>query len=624
MTPDSIKTFLRQYVASLKEETQRTSKGDRFGFDYLIEQLGRAEDWVLYRSPSHAPDTNEDLPQPKKEPEHGVDYAFLTRDRRQLIVFVLKDEKLTYANFESAKIRSDMSRASAPDLRPPELAGVTSVRVILAYNKLEDEEGVEEFDRQVQKLGTKVGDHVSLGFERWNLDRLVDEFHQKVLTPAVLPPNFFRKLTYICLQVEDFSHGSAQWEEVLIPDWREFLKLVLEDPVPRSVWMVAVALVVVQQHGKKEAAFATGWIDLLEWAMLALWDAALRSGKKEVTEAVVEIWMLSYVIHLQQFYQTHGASLAIEDSLSLSTSPSFEPVAETYLAYWHLARLGLLWHSICAVPVPEGTPEHATFVKGLNEIADWIIGLQEANPAAFRPVMDSHHIEIFLVWSVFFGVDRNEHILGLLRQLSRRLLLRRREGGPLRILSTDNTWESVFETIIEGKPLNKAYGRSSYLLLMLEEMCLGLSPIERDAVLKLIHEHIVLGVGPDGKSFEYPEEVELVSWAPPPNWEKLMLTGELLNKKDNGVAITTGNFVRYPNQKEASIAERIEDFIKQSREMYPTKRDTNLPLAVLLLACVKFRSPIPPEFWRSGIFGPLAESASPPPADTSGAAPSKP
>lgn len=353
MTPESIKTFLRQYVASLSEETQRTKNGDRFGFDYLIENLGSAENWILHRSPSHPPGTNTDLPQPKKESEHGVDFAFITRDQRELIVFALKDEKLTYKNFEAHSFRSDLSRASAPDLDAPELANVKTVRIILAYNKSEDEEGIEEYNRLVKKLGTKVGDHVSLRFERWNLERLVDEFHQKLFTPALLPPNFFRKFTYICLQVEDFSHGSAQWEEVLIPDWREFLEMILADPTPRSVWMLAVALPIVQQHGKMEPTFATGWIDLLEWAMLALWDAALRSKSKLVANAVYEIWMMTYVMHLEQFYLKHGASLSTEDSLTVQTDIAFEPAAESYLGFWHLARLGLLWHSVAVVPVKE-------------------------------------------------------------------------------------------------------------------------------------------------------------------------------------------------------------------------------------------------------------------------------
>jgi len=161
-----------------------------FGFDYLIEQLGTAEGWILHRAPSHVPATSSDLPQPKKEEEHGVDYAFLTQDRRQLIIFVLKDEKLTYKNFDAAPVphRSRSSCRARPE--GAELSSVTSVRVILAYNKGEEEEGVEECNRWVAKLGTKVGDSVALTFERWNLDRIVDELQAKVFTPALLPPNF--------------------------------------------------------------------------------------------------------------------------------------------------------------------------------------------------------------------------------------------------------------------------------------------------------------------------------------------------------------------------------------------------------------------------------------------------
>lgn len=616
MTPENIRTFLRQYVSSLAEETQRTKNGDRFGFDYLIEQLGSAENWILHRAPSHPPVTSTDLPQPKKEEEHGVDFGFLTRDRRQLIVFVLKDEKLTYKGFDSHNFRTDLSRASAPNLKDPELTGVTSVKIILAYNKSEDEEGVEEYDNLVLKLGTKVGDTATLAFERWNLERLVDELQQNVFSASLLPPNFFRKFTYICLQVEDFTHGSAQWEEVLVPDWREFITLVLTDPTPRSVWMLAVSLAVVQEHGKKEPSFATGWIDLVEWAQLGLWEAALRSGKKGVGEAVWEIWSMSYVIPLEQFYAQQGPSLAIEDSLALGTDPAFEAATGSYLAFWHLARLGLLWQSVALLPVKEDAPERAAFEKGLNDIVDRMINLHRANAGALRPVMDSHHIELFLVWAALYGVGRTGEIAHWIGMLAQRLTVRRREGGLLRVLSTENTWESVFETIAEGKPLTKAYGRSSYLLLMLEEICLGLPQSDRDRLLKFIHDPIVLGVNSKGESLKYQEDVELVSWVPPKDWERLMLIGALENRENSGVSITTGNFVRYPNEKEVGLAERLLNFVKQTRERYPLKRNTNLPLPVLFLACVKFRSPIPPEFWRSAIFGPLPEPSAdtPPPA----------
>ncbi|GAB1487974.1 hypothetical protein MASR2M8_04170 [Opitutaceae bacterium] len=620
MKTETIKTFLRQYVASLKEETRRTKDGDRFGFDYLIEQLGRAENWLLHRTPSHPPEGNSNLPQPKKEEEHGVDFGFLTLDQRELIIFVLKDEKLTYKNFDKHDFRTDLSRASAPDLKQPELSGVTSVRVILAYNKSEEGKGVDEFDHLVQKLGATAG-RATLRFERWNLDRLVDEFHAKIFSPALLPPNFFRKFTYLCLQVEDFTHGSGQWEEVLIPDWREFLKLVLADASLRSVWLVAVALAVMKEHGKNEPAFPTGWIDLVEWAILALWEATLRADDKKIVPAVISIWMESYVGDLEKFYLQHAPSLALEDSLSLSTDVAFEAAAESYLAFWHLARIGLVWQGLALLNIPEDKPERAAFEEGLNRMAGWIVGFYGANAGALRPVLDSHHIELFLVWSVFYGTGRQKDLVDWIKALSTRLLLRRREGGPLRVLSTENSWDSVFETIVEGKPLTKSYGRTSYLMLMLEEFCLMFPSPLREQLLNPIHEYLVLGVDSKGASLKYPEEVELASWAPPEDWEKLILTGNLNEVDDRGVCITTGNFVRYPNQKEIGIGDRLLDFIKQSREMYPLKRKTNVPLPVLLLACVKFRIPVPPEFWRSAIFGPA--SMPPPEKPAKGAKPSK-
>jgi hypothetical protein len=606
VTPETTKIFLRQYVASLSEETQRTKAGDRFGFDYLIEQLGAAEKWILHRAPSHPAVQSEDLPTPKKEAEHGVDYAFLTPDRQTLIIFVLKDEKLTYRNFTVEKFDFDLRRAAQQDLTVPELTGVTVVRVVLAYNKSDEEEGVEDFDRLVKTLGTKVGDHAKLTFERWNLDRLVEEIEAKLFTPAMLPPNFFRALTYICAQVGDFSHGSSQWEAVLVPDWKEFLERVLADPIsPRSVWMVAVALPIVQQHGKQESAFETGWIELLEWAVLALWHAALRAKSLEVSEAVREIWLMGYARQLERFYTEHSADLGVEDSLARNVDPGFEPVIQSYLAHWHLARLGLLWHCFAELKVKEEEKEiQAALEKRLHEISTWIQGLNAANPGALRPLLDSHHIELYLVWSVFYGLGQTKPMFQWLNQLYERIVLRRREGGPFRVIANDNEWESVFEMVIEKEPPLKSYGRTSYLLLMLEEMCFALPEPMRETLLSNIHEHIVLGRNSRGESLEYDENIELASWAPPAGWELMTLTGTFRTLDDVGVAITTGNFERHGANAGKPIVERVRDFMLQCRARYPLKRETNLPLSVLLLACVKHRTPLAPDFWRASIFDP--------------------
>ncbi len=87
---------------------------------------------------------------------------------------------------------------SAPDLSRPELGTVTQVEVILAYNKDEDRNGIELFDRRVASLGTRVGDHVSLQFDRWNLTAIVSRVMASLLTPSLLPQRFYSHFSYIC------------------------------------------------------------------------------------------------------------------------------------------------------------------------------------------------------------------------------------------------------------------------------------------------------------------------------------------------------------------------------------------------------------------------------------------
>lgn len=112
MTPDSITTFLNGYVHSLAEETQTDKRGRRFGFDQIILQLAQAEQWLPLRLAFHR-GGRRGAPKPKKEAEHGVDLQFLAADGLTMFAFVLKDEALTYKNWENEKFHSDLSRAAS-------------------------------------------------------------------------------------------------------------------------------------------------------------------------------------------------------------------------------------------------------------------------------------------------------------------------------------------------------------------------------------------------------------------------------------------------------------------------------------------------------------------------------
>src|SRR5437016_14317874 len=120
MTADSITSFLTGYVHSLAEETRTDKRGRRFGFDQLILKLAQSEQWKPLRIAFHR-GGRKGPPKPKKEAEHGVDLKFISADNTTLRIFVLKDEPLTYKNWEAENFHSDLRRASEQNLRTPEL-----------------------------------------------------------------------------------------------------------------------------------------------------------------------------------------------------------------------------------------------------------------------------------------------------------------------------------------------------------------------------------------------------------------------------------------------------------------------------------------------------------------------
>ncbi len=149
MNPDQVTNFLSGYLCSLLEETRDVEAGPRYGIDRVVHQLALADDYVPVRLPFFR-QKGDQLGKPKKEAEHGVDMAFVSPDGTELQIFVLKDEALTYRNWTANDFDKDLRLATAPDLQLPQVANVNRVRVILAYNKDEDAEGVRCFERFIR------------------------------------------------------------------------------------------------------------------------------------------------------------------------------------------------------------------------------------------------------------------------------------------------------------------------------------------------------------------------------------------------------------------------------------------------------------------------------------------
>lgn len=243
-----------------------------------------------------------------------------------------------------------------------------------------------------------------------------------------------------------------------MPLWRRFLDdLLAGEPSERTAKLVPVALLILTQHGEKNASFATGYIDLVEWAMLKLWSVYARARDEKhaaVREIISRAWQDFYVAHLEDFYGRHAKTLLTENALSIC-GPSVNylgALGASYIALWHVGRLGLFAMVLgerptAAPPTPpadaSASPPTIPPRTQMQEAANLLAGLIRHNPAALRPTLDIHHVELFLVWQALWQAGRLRDIGGWLQRLEERLTMRRGGFLPLPFLEGFNSLERV-------------------------------------------------------------------------------------------------------------------------------------------------------------------------------------
>ncbi|SHJ08758.1 hypothetical protein SAMN02745181_1158 [Rubritalea squalenifaciens DSM 18772] len=592
MSSASNTDYLSNYLHSLSEETAATKRGPRYGLDRVISQLELEAGNTPIRIP-YFREGRDQLPQPIKENEHGIDFAFLSEDRTKLRIFVLKAKKLTSRTFVDERTSSDLQRASFPDLRDSRLADVTEVIVILAYNKDDAEEGIEDYERLCSGMGTKIGDNAIRSFERWNLTTLTGLVEQHLMSPSLLPENLFRKFTYLCGQLEEFDAMSPYWRELLIPEWKAFLATVLASPSDeRSMRMVPVLLIILKNHLKKDAkdeptgGAIIGWIDLIEWAVLAVWETGKRVSEKDQKKAgdvVMDVTYKFYFDTLHTFYQENAHHLAAEDSLMIEDGLAND-AASSYLAFWHLGRLGLLSMMTHELLTEIDDKEALELLeKHLGECTDWIEAFRNANPACCRPMLDIQHIEMFLVWRALGSVGKGTEIDDWLQETLTRLRLRQFKISDLPWIDFRNSWESLFESLVDIEPA-RPESLPSYLLLMLAEI-LSLSSPEEGS--QLMREHIISLTrdAPENADFT---AIELMGWLPPHSWFDEIISGP----------VQSGHGVPFHLDRDAP-EQSVRNFVEATKFPDEIVAKVTGMQSIYVLACLKHQSPLPSWFWRS-------------------------
>lgn len=592
MNPEHITSFVTYYLQNLKERTRRERSGTKWGIDWIAYNIGLARFGKPVRLPflRHG---SEGFPKSKSEAEFGVDISFVSTDGSELTVFVLKDEPLKNSTWITNDFEGDLRRAMAPDLSLPGLEDVRTVTVILAYNKDEQQNGVEAYERLIATAPTKVADTVALKFKRWNLSELVDQTIQHLLSPSILPERFFGQLSYLAAQASDFTHGSDKWELQLIPNWKRFLDDVLnEADGARAPELIPVALIIIRQHSAANPSGETGWIDLIEWAMLALWSKDRRRPDPAVHRVVERFWNDFYVPELRRFYQAHVPALTVEHSIDqLASATSVGVIAAAQVAYWHIARLGILSLAVAGQDTNDDERQ-----ERLAEIADWLVMLVNANESVLRPVLDVEHIQLFLMFEMLRNAERTQEMAVIVRALEAKLALRRMTQGEVPFIDGDNSLENVLEQVATRPQQALVNDSSSYFLLTLMEMCCVFESSIRDDLLGRIHRHLILGAADVGEPGDR-EPLDLISWIAPRDWTDLVLDGVV-----SGESVIVHRFGESRDVTGAEIFEGLRKAVVQLQKAEAVEIPSTVPLGVLVLAALKHKMPLPGILWRSWAF----------------------
>jgi hypothetical protein len=604
--------FLIEYIRSLKERSRLEKTGFKNGLDWLILQLGIQKEWLPIRMPFSI--EAEGGLRSKTEGELGIDISFLSKNKEDLYIFVLKDEKLNNRNWTNSGFVVDIQKASSPNMKAEELGKVQAVHIITAYNKDHDRNGVGLYENLTNSFSSKFGKHSEYRrtFQRWDLTRIVEEVGKHLITPGLLPNHLISQFRYICSQIRDFDYCSKEWLEQLESNWRDFVEALLGDEInANKINLLALSIYMLKDSWKSEEKSYAGWIDLVEWAMISLWrryyylSDSRKDGKTKTH--IFTVWGKVYLTELEMYFNAVNSVLRVQHGMSLgnlSLDVNFVPINDSFRAFWHMGRLGLL--SIALQEVDFGDDTKEIMKVRISSFAELLVDFMRANPATLRPLIDLHHIELFLVWLLLYQAGREDDIKIWLSKLESVLTIRRYSNAVnLPFIQSNNDLDSLVEYVVRGGDEIESEENSSYLLLMLVELCYSLSSHEkRDELIERFVGRLAKGIDDNGDAFgtkddNILEPIDLLSWCPPKNWEEKLLSGSLAME---GVGITTGNFGKKDDSTTSQLSDRIRRFVTSMRSKFPPEHPKKLPLSVCVLACLKHKSPLPPEFWRGTTF----------------------
>ena len=583
-------SYITNYLLSLSERSYRTNKGDyQIGFDWIIYQYGILQKWQPVRYPFHIERKGQVITH-KTEAEFGIDFSFYDKKNRSIIVFLLKADKLTYNNWTQKDFDSDLRRAICPDLENIgiDFEKIEKYKIITAYNKNDDKKGIECYENFIKSAPKKIYDKIDLEFERWNIDRLVKEVTENLLNADIFPNNLSGLFSYISLQVSDFEYGTKEWENQLIPNWKNFLNQIFAKGIDeRKLNLVPFSLVILKNELKDCSSAIIGWYDLIEYAVLKLWDL-FPSLNKKLQRNIVLIWQDFYINELVLYFETYHELLTTPYGINCKTPfMSLNAISTSFTTYWHLGRLGILYLNMLYIPNEKQKN------KVLEYFSNYVEKMIENNPSCYYPLLDINHIELYLIFVIYLLSNKKEKLYNFFIELGNFLCVRKMPKTRIPFIESRNRLDLVTEYVATNEQPIEWSSKSSYLLTMLLEMFTVFEKEKADELIKYYFDEII------DTNANNREKIDLISWFPDKTWQDSIFVKQVVS----GTGVSTSNFSDFNNKNDEDKQNAIKSFMKEMRTRDININDLDRLIVAYVLACIKYQSPLPPEFWRIFIIG---------------------
>jgi hypothetical protein len=133
--------------------------------------------------------------------------------------------------------------------------------------------------------------------------------------------------------------------------------------------------------------------------------------------------------------------------------------------------------------------------------------------------------------------------------------------------------------------------------MMLLELCCLLDAEQQTTLIPQIHRRLVLGAADTGPQEER-KALHLMSWIAPADWDEKVLRGYV----DDGEIVSRGPLNDSIEAGAAELLAEMQKFVTQMRAAAAFPEQLKVPLAPLILASIRHKSPLPPELWRNAGF----------------------